>query len=380
MLRKLILTIALALFATQPVYAVWTAQEEAELEKLVRAGISSLDAFKSVSQNYKAVGVEATRGGHARAMEDITLALNDINGAMALMFNARNRIGDGPRSQTVQESFSAMNSAATKLSNAAAELSALPAAPQRNAALTHVNSAISGLTSLDKSLGYLDWQPPNYPASIGPHGDHDRGQFSLARVGRYGLGHLNWDLARLYNPDVTPVFPEGAKKPCAAAVSAQVKAFEPFLRAWGMDGQVVLADDAATILQDEAAGSGLRPASFFQLLLQAEYMLGRRVGEDDVTDTVFSGRLIKEGMPQNLTSAHAFLLGQGQCFQLLSNANGPQWTRDQIIRETKQIGDPQPKGRLAEWIGDLVDFWKDMDNAAESWIAFFHEIPAPPGG
>jgi hypothetical protein len=347
--------------------------EKEEIQKLVQAALETSLALDNVAASFQQAGTDSNRKAHADALLGLVMANHHLSEGFRKLFHAPRGSDPFPafRGAEVFEAFNSFSAAQQRLNSAQKGIEAMPSNSQRQTAANRVSKAQAFMQSFDRGLAYADWRSASFPTVVGPHGDFLMGQHDLARVAQY-FTHTVFDAVRLLDPAVTPVFPAPAKGDFYQVMRNASGAFQPLFRAWAMESGVVLDDDDAKIRADERAGSGLRPASFFRLLLEVEYILN----DTDQTPSVnFGGRRLERGMTSFLFPMTKFF---GSLAERLMFANGSTWFMNQWRRCSIQIGDMVNCGRIREFYTDLPDFWPNMDGVSHSWMGFFHDIPAPP--
>jgi hypothetical protein len=135
------------------------------------------------------------------------------------------------------------------------------------------------------------------------------------------------------------------------------KALHQWNRVMGIAGEIVLPEDQVTIDFDTAAGTGLRPSSFFSALLAHQLSMAG----DELT--TFSGREVP--------------LGNAFYFGAMLDAAG---------KVLSEVGKVDPAFTVKECGSDGGVFftiqrsWRALDQWSEMNNGFFFEIPAAPGG
>lgn len=271
------------------------------------------------------------------------------------------------RADQVAAAQATLGDCRTNLMEASAAAANYPGVERFNSVSSRAANIASDLDSFDWSLTFDDPNPPHYPAIVGPHGHFVMAQMTLARADSYFdqtvsdtivlfREILNWD----------------------ASINGSLRGFiknvggfqAKLLRAQGMDLGVLIPSDAAIVASDGADSSGLRPDSFFQLLLANEIIYNSgspAIGQSHAE--LWNGRSLKEGAAGELQAM----------MQSLVNIIKGLHSYNPVEEFTRRLGTVHGASCDAfTGLGDLRDFWRDFDAYSLAITQFFAELPGPP--
>ena len=224
------------------------------------------------------------------------------------------------------------------------------------AEMSHVVSlqqeAVSLINSFDRTLTFENPFPENYPRVIGPHGDYDLTQDAWYGLATY-LEESMLDIGYAFSTGKSPVWPTEATILLGEAWQAMGVFIPRWSRGAGLISEIILEDDQAIIESDTAHGSGLRPESFFRVLLAHEYFMM----PEGVGSFVFGERTPQAGLPDPLQ-------------RMLNNSS-------QVEALVKKYN---PNTTLEFKQGNFGIMWRKADFGSAFFVAFVYEIPAPPVG
>jgi hypothetical protein len=281
---------AAALICAFPARAELTDQEKAEVLKIVlaarkaEAGIVKLAAY---------IKSNPTGGDFVNK----TILYGAINPAINVMFQTRTGLTHllwvyenfanerTTREADLAKAWPQLDYAASIYRQSAARARTVP---QFVSAALDFEAAANLLSSIDRTLPYAEPFPPSYPNIIGPHGDYDTSQASIAHATKY-LEHF---MSRTVNQLVRATYPNTALTNYNIGLMHEniARSFTLWMRVMAMKAGAVLPEDLKSATFDQAASSGLRPVPFFLALLQLELVA------NSSQIKVFSGRTSPPGI------------------------------------------------------------------------------------
>jgi hypothetical protein len=374
-----------ALLLAAPAAAGFTAQEKAQVGKVILARHEFQAAFVALADSVRDFGDESNRQQHADILAagiDAVVACHDaqkwLQGSTPASFHAGTfveapRLPDLPREQIVAQAFVFISECSLKGDVFAQGMVAFGTLLGNTRIVNQGNRILSvvKLETFDSTLSYTNPYPPAAPRVVGPHGDFEEAEHNL-EAGDLKATESIADIVAFYR--FVDVFPEGAVDGVREAIRYGAPIGGIFARAWGLDvGIEGIAQDAVEISADLAAGSGLRDRPFFRLLREVELL-----GASPKMPPLFSGRTPFGGAAGNFQVAMGPM---GKALLEAARVNTREevitWfdagagvdARAQLVRST---------GFLQEWLEDHSLGWKHLDQSLASWILFFHEIlPRP---
>lgn len=269
-MRKEIMALCAVIAFAAPVRAEFTPMEKTELGKLVQAVVTTADALSDTAASLK-LTAGAFRAEHHGVMVPLRKALESCHVAMAGFFHSDATVAN--RTNEVANAFVAVDACRIWLETAKVQAASLPVNTSSAKVLTKTASEIARLAGMSRALTYLDWQQPDFPAVVGPHGDFFIAQSNL-RAAANEIDSLLAVTIALANPAATPSFPATAVSDYSSFFVKLRPSVQQHARVWGHDSNVVLASDVTKINVEMAAGSGLRPFAFHRLMFSTEYMIG----------------------------------------------------------------------------------------------------------
>lgn len=343
-----LLAAALLVLLPLTAHAAWTPEERVEMYKLVEAGVITENVLASL-----AFEIEHGRVANPNGAEVVDLYQYAHSASESLMFavscgimvNTTRTSGEcivsTPRDLALTKMYSRIDTYLRQVPNIQAALIRL-GLPTLAAQL-----GAQRLGTFNRALAYTNAAPASFPNVVGPHGDYVIAQQGISVALEYTLkaraiAITNW---RTRHGDI--VF---LARSLQAAAQVTALAF----RIWGGDSGLVSADDEATALSDSACGTGLRPPSFFALLLRIEYAGGVNANSDGLLRN-FCGRVMKVGIKNFLqTFITNFEFYQGSLIAQNERTTGAFYT-------------------------EAVQGWTALDLWFFAVTSFFRPPPAPPG-
>lgn len=347
---KFLVALVLALVVS-PAHAVWSDAERAEMRKVISTGLLIQEVMRDLSNQAPSLAQPKSVVPTLNALVQMSM---DIRNTFGCAVNA-----DCPaasRGEQLAKMYNSMDSSLRYWQNAAlVEFSRI------NNTVLADRIRVLPLDSFDRSLAYLDPLPPSFPNVVGPHGDLILARDEIQHTVEYAH-HSQFNAIRLWQHTSS-----GNVVRIAGSVAAGSGAISKFFRVWGMTMDVTLPDDEATIQADTAFGSGLRPASFFRLLLEVEYLYGTYKN-----NTLFSGRRMKLGATNDVRTMTEHVV---QYVRSLSTEELIQQTRGGSTSWGANVAD----GWGHVFFVNLTDFWQAMDIWGAGVMMFFRPPPSPPG-
>jgi hypothetical protein len=337
---------------------MFTAQEKIEILKTVQASKSLEAGTTKLAQIVKSNPAGGDYQGAQRPLGfSISQAIEQIFWLNRVLQNLLwvFETNDGSRlerSLNITQAWGLLDSVIRNVDEAAERCSF--AAPLVSAGVDF-KSASNVLKTINRTLPYAEPFPSSYPKIIGPHGHYELAQGAGALSTKYlaDTGMRFW-----------PVFGGPSWNNTARAneymgifLENLGKALHQWNRVMGIAGEIVLPEDQVTIDFDTAAGTGLRPSSFFSALLAHQLSMAG----DELT--TFSGREVP--------------LGNAFYFGAMLDASG---------KVLSEVGKVDPAFTVKECGSDGGVFftiqrsWRALDQWSEMNNGFFFEIPAAPGG
>jgi len=226
--------------------------------------------------------------------------------------------------------------------------------PELAGALSDSDKASAIFASFDWTLPFASPLPPDYPKIVGPHGTYDPAQGLMVQVRKY-LGEASF--IDIYAQAIN--WPASSNFAYASLIGSAADLIDRQIRVLGLLGWVEAPDDTIRIDNAKAAGTNLRPRSFFRALLAHEIaMSGGSLFQD------FSQRISVQGINISLRNHVNF---GGIVFGQTVRAN-PDMTNFLL-------------GQLADgggFFGDMTIAWTSLDEWSLANNNFFFEIPKPP--
>ena len=169
-------------------------------------------------------------------------------------------------------------------------------------------------------------------------------------------------IVRLYTE--APVWPEAANEHIRVSLRKWVDFNRLFLRARGLDAEIVLRTDRAIIEADTDAASGQRPFAFHRVPFTAELIFG-----NGPNVPLHSGRLPKEGIANQVLGLQ---VGFTRAFREVARVS----THSQIIEVL--LSEDNTDGLAGLFYIDFMEVWSRLDPWAVAVMGFFHKLPGPP--
>ena len=368
---KKVLLLLSPLLAT-PAVAQFTPQENAELTELVESGVIVGQVVTSFGTGLRG-GSDANYVQWKAVQDKLRIAANDCIEAMTAMggcgtgpngpFASAARCVDPVRANYVTLAFDNIDACVTQLVAARAAFVTLSTiVPSQAPAVSKIDQAVAKLSSIDRTLAYEDPWPNSEPAIIGPHGDVRLAQYSHGVFGGIYFQDVWRGGANLFHEIDAPRSPAMWDR-YGLGVEGIGLFLEAHARIILASLEVVTAEDRAIWEADMAAGSGLRPFSFFRLLGEIELTGSNYNGPVQL----FSGRNQREGMGQ-----HLGVIGRwfGELEKLAHDAATN-------LDEVKRLA-----AHSATWhgSGSIWPAWRYLDELIMSYVLFYHGITTPPPG
>lgn len=231
-------------------------------------------------------------------------------------------------------------------------------------------------TNLDtfQALAFASPDPDSFPRVVGPHGDSLSAREHIDTMGAHFLRAVALGTALYGNVDV---WPQDANLDFRELIRYATAPAQMVPRIWGMDvGIVVHPQDRIAISAAVIAGSGLRGEDFFRLLQEVSLFNG-----DPHQPPLHSGRLQAGGIVGN------FAIGISEFPKALKKIHAVN-TPEEIKTWWEGISNsltatPPTLARvkvnfIPGFFIALARAWEAGDLITNSWIMFFHELPAPP--
>jgi hypothetical protein len=299
------------------------------------------------------------RSRFSGAYQDLAEGFNHVAVAMGRVALVSGNMADqlvlAPYPKNLEIAKSNVSLGVGRITNATGQFGVLGTA--FSSALTDAQAALSQIQSFDFTLPYANPLPESFPRIVGPHGDY----VAANSAGFRGLEYFSEGMGAIFlsfHPTRVPAWPADATESYATVLDACADMFNRWVRGTILTIGFGLPDDEAIVANDTAHGSGLRPPSFFRALLAHEYFMSAGgIG------LPFAERSAKPGINNSLI---AVLSQTGILLAKLVQV-APSYA-------LAQIGGP------GSFTADLAVIWSEMDKWSFANLAFFHEIPAAPGG
>lgn len=347
---------------------MFTEAEKSDLNRLIAANDNLLSGARRAAlflENPRSMSDRPRMVAVLSSFQDMTHRLSH---AMRDLYSDIDSDGTHP------DRVGAVASAYSGMDNVLAQIAALPGivgewadddpdgtASQLGVALDYADRARVDLSDMDRTLVYTDWRPESYPRVIGPHGDYDA---SLSAFNGSQLYLHRMMAAALRFFERVSVWPVEANAPLQDVVSSWAKVAHNFQRSRGLDAEVVNDADQALIQSDVDASTGLRPFDFFRVLVEIEYVFSD--GRAGATP-LHTGRLPQDGLQGDIFGAQASFT---EVVYQTSKVN----TGEEMSGHFQLTND----GTIASFYIDVMDFWSRMDQLAQAWMGFYHDIPSAP--
>lgn len=359
-MKRCLLVLAV-LWVSELARAEFTASEKAELAELTQARLGLYLGIHFLSQ---AVPSAASRAAYHDALLITEQAAWECYAALAYLL--------GSTLETFPSRAQQVDAARIQLTSCVSDLdsAALAVQPFSQDASDVLRVAWNGVNGFDQSLSFDDPRPASYPRLVGPHGDYDFALRVNTHAGQY-FHEVLFDAIRFYG--TVRRWPNSANAHFARALSNGAAALAAHARAYSMDAEIVLTDDAEAINIDQANGSGLRGFDFFRLVRETTHELNGGFADTPVT---FAGQTVPEGVPLFLYGFQdAFALVIASCAGVNNTSEISRWWNGGGAARSMD-----PDGNAYQFFTDLADAWRGIDTWGMAAFNFFHEIPAPPSG
>lgn len=349
---KTLKLVFLLLFAVAlPAQAVWTNEERVELRKIVQTALVVQDVLHDLAE----------QSASMPNPKDVQPALHSLHfTSMNLWFSFSAINGEccaSTREGAYEQMIRFLDGALRNRSTAVERLNAIgkTALAQRLAEVP--------IDTFHRGLAYADQIPAAAPNIIGPHGDYVSSLAAIEHGVQY-IHHSQFDLMRMWQNS------DGSVPAITKALRMSAETAKDLWRIFAINADAALADDEALAVQDSQFGTGLRPPSFFRVLIAIEYF-------NADGKTIFSGRKSKVGatlhMRQMTTAAASYL-------QSLAIDKPEELAKLFLPGSSHAHGASGTNTWAKNFFDDLADFWRVMDVWNHRVIGFFRPPPAPPSG
>ena len=340
--------------------SAFTEAEKVELQKLIQASMECSSGLKRATNFLLEPRSTADHQRMGSLLSQEANAITRLSFAVRDMFSDITTAGHPPdRAREVLGVWSSVDNALASIDRAK-EL-ALPWMDdsQIAASIGDLEDAAELLRSIDRTFAYTDWRPASYPRNVGPHGDYDSSLRTLNGTALY-FHRVLATIVRLYTE--APVWPEAANEHIRVSLRKWVDFNRLFLRARGLDAEIVLRTDRAIIEADTDAASGQRPFAFHRVPFTAELIFG-----NGPNVPLHSGRLPKEGIANQVLGLQ---VGFTRAFREVARVS----THSQIIEVL--LSEDNTDGLAGLFYIDFMEVWSRLDPWAVAVMGFFHKLPA----
>lgn len=369
MMKKIVFLIAGLLLLPLSVRAEFTDAEKAEAYKYVRYS-------ELISQAIVRLSVAVNAEGHLNrdVKAETWSVLQGTKRASGIFFMKLSRsqsLHNFRDPSTWPERSAELADAQTRWSNIVRDMPQAISRTLRDPSLIGVadkmQEALDVISTFNWGLSYTNPDPVDDPVTpfneantvVGPHGHRAGSKMTLARFNQY-TNETFLGLVRIYQR--SEVWPDTANRPLSVMLDNFSRHTLANDRAWAMHIDVMSDDDRQTILEDQAASSGLRGPGFFRALLQLEHTLNPNKG--GAYPPNFRGRGLKSGVSRSLRTSYL-----GMIMSELFKVNSSQ--------EFQRILDVD----FRRFIVNFADMWQDLDGWGALALLFFDPLtpPGPPG-
>lgn len=349
---KTLRLVFLLLFAVAlPAQAAWTDEERVELRKIVQTALLAQDVLHDLAE-------QAPSMPNPKDVQSALSALHYTSLNLYVAFSAVNKeccasTREGAHSQMIRYIDGALRhrSAAVERLKAigktalAARLAEVP------------------IDTFHRGFAYADQIPAAAPNVIGPHGDYASSIAAIEHGVQY-IHHSQFDLLRMWQHSEG-----GSVAAMTKALRKSAETAHDLWRIFAINADAALADDEALAVKDSQFGTGLRPPSFFRLLIAIEYFNadGKKI---------FSGRRSKVG-----ATLHMRAMGEAVAayLQSLAIANPADLAKLHLPSSSHSHGAGGKNTWAKNFWEDFFDLWRVMDVWNHRVMGFFSPPPAPPG-